>query len=449
VRIGTASGFLAALDGGSVPLRVVRAMRFRPPDDHRRPIVMFAGGSGISPFRSFLQSRAQHADAGETWLFLAARSTAEIPFRDELEQLARASGVQVRYALPREGREPRGIGDAIRAEATPLRRLLGDGAGACAYVCGRGGFAGAVTDALGELVGEERLAQLAADGRFEREVFTTYTVPHSGSPAAFDASAVALHNDAEHGLWVVIDGRVYDVSRFEALHPGGTKVLRGYAGTDATAVYRSLGHDADPSVDALRALYEIGVVRRLDLGAGWAVWIGDGGLEPISLRGLYRRWVSAMYLAVEMENAHRNDLSIRHRATTRGEAPDSVSPFKAELLGEIHPRFAGNYVRGLEAVLCELWEPTSGACSRHEDVRWMRRRLDAARNCAGLGTDVASIDAVNARDAALLREIKSGLRGGVRLFEQHERDVVRGAGDRLLETVRGLAGNLERWYAGG
>jgi sulfite reductase (NADPH) flavoprotein alpha-component len=420
-------------------------MRFRPPDDHRRAIVMFAGGSGIAPFRSFLQSRARHDDAGEAWLFVAARTSAEVPFRDELERLAADGGLRLRFALSREGPRPTRIGEAIDADAADLRRLLRE-SGASVYVCGRAGFAGTVTAALEELLGQDALAQLAADGRFEREVFTTYTVPHGSSPAAFDASEVALHNDDERGLWMVFDGRVYDVSGFEALHPGGTKALRGYAGMDASGVYRSVGHAADPSVGALRAMYEIGVVRRLDLGPEWAVCIGDAGLELIPLRRLYRDWVGAMYLAVEMQNAHRNDLSIRERATTRGEEPHAVSPFKAGLLAEIHPRFVANCVRGIEATLCELWAPTSGACSASEDVRWMERRLAELRDAEvdAAADDIASI---NARDALLLDELKAGLCDGVRLFERHERDVLRLAAGRLLATTRDQAGCLERWYA--
>jgi sulfite reductase alpha subunit-like flavoprotein len=438
-RTGTASGFLP--DATTVPARVIPAMRFRPPDDHRLAIVMFAGGSGIAPFRSFLRARARHPDAGENWLFVGARTRAEIPFQDELEQLAWDGRLQVRFALSRGQPEPRRIGDVIGAERDELRRLLG-AEGGSAYVCGRAGFAKAVTGALTEVVGD--LAQLAADGRFVREVFTTYTRPHHRAPASFDASEIALHNDERRGLWMVLDGRVYDVTAFQALHPGGTKSLRGYVGMDATAVYRSVGHAADPGVGSLRALYEIGVVRRLDLGAAWGVWVGDSGLQLIRVPQLYRRWVRALYLAVEMQNAHRNDLSIHDRPTIRGEQPHEVSPFKAELLAEIHPRFVANCVRGLEEALRELWGPTSGACSPTEDVRWMERRLEAMRQ----GADARrSSQAVNARDAELLREMKDILRAGVQLFERYERDVLRVAADRLLETTRDLAECLERWYA--
>ena len=75
----------------------------------------------------------------------------------------------------------------------------------------------------------------------------------------------------------------------------------------------------------------------------------------------------------------------------------------------------------------------------------MDERLDAMHR-PGVPAD-ASSQAVNARDAAFLREMKDILRAGVALFEEYERDVLDAAADRLLATARELAGCLERWYA--
>ena len=74
----------------------------------------------------------------------------------------------------------------------------------------------------------------------------------------------------------------------------------------------------------------------------------------------------------------------------------------------------------------------------------MERRLEAMRAVVGKRLPTG---AVNARDAQLLREMKNILRAGVRLFEQHERDVLSLAAGRLLDTARDLAECLERWYA--
>jgi predicted heme/steroid binding protein len=55
----------------------------------------------------------------------------------------------------------------------------------------------------------------------------------------FDESEVGLHNSAKD-LWVIIDGVVYDLSRFADLHPGGLFPLLEVAGKDATDAFYGL-----------------------------------------------------------------------------------------------------------------------------------------------------------------------------------------------------------------
>src|SRR6185436_13149147 len=89
LRNGTASSFVRRLVDGAapakagdgLPVRVVSAPRFRLPDDPTRPIVMIAGGGGISPFLSFISARAAHAaqpHPAPAWLFLSVRSAAHV-----------------------------------------------------------------------------------------------------------------------------------------------------------------------------------------------------------------------------------------------------------------------------------------------------------------------------------------------------------------------------------
>lgn len=47
---------------------------------------------------------------------------------------------------------------------------------------------------------------------------------------------VSKHNK-EGDAWVVIDGYVYDVSRFSEFHPGGKQVLLHHSGQDATDLF--------------------------------------------------------------------------------------------------------------------------------------------------------------------------------------------------------------------
>src|SRR5262249_39560061 len=83
--------------------------------------------------------------------------------------------------------------------------------------------------------------------------------PHPVNPTQLDASDVVLHNDDDAGWWLIIEGRVYDVTGFTHLHPGGAKIVRAYGGVDATRPYRAVSHHVDLEVDALLGLYEIGV----------------------------------------------------------------------------------------------------------------------------------------------------------------------------------------------
>ena len=54
---------------------------------------------------------------------------------------------------------------------------------------------------------------------------------------------VAKHN-TEKDLWMVIEGKVYDVSSFVDEHPGGVNTLTDNAGTDGSGEFDAVGHSA-------------------------------------------------------------------------------------------------------------------------------------------------------------------------------------------------------------
>ncbi|NXN26954.1 CYB5B protein, partial [Nycticryphes semicollaris] len=68
--------------------------------------------------------------------------------------------------------------------------------------------------------------------------------------------------------WLVIHGRVYDVTRFLEEHPGGEEVLLEQAGKDATESFEDVGHSTDAR-EMLKQYYigEIHPVR-----ASWLFW---------------------------------------------------------------------------------------------------------------------------------------------------------------------------------
>ncbi|KAL5467687.1 hypothetical protein EMCRGX_G031950 [Ephydatia muelleri] len=70
---------------------------------------------------------------------------------------------------------------------------------------------------------------------------------------------VKKHNSAK-SLWVVINGKVYDVTEFAASeHPGGDEVLLEHAGTDSTLDFEDVGHSHDAR--ELQKRYLIGTVK--------------------------------------------------------------------------------------------------------------------------------------------------------------------------------------------
>ncbi|MEL1265910.1 assimilatory sulfite reductase (NADPH) flavoprotein subunit [Pseudoxanthomonas putridarboris] len=71
---GAASGFLSALgEGDTAPVYIEANERFRVPADASRDILMVGPGTGVAPFRGFVQERAETGATGRNWLFFGAQ----------------------------------------------------------------------------------------------------------------------------------------------------------------------------------------------------------------------------------------------------------------------------------------------------------------------------------------------------------------------------------------
>eukprot|EP00736_Rhodelphis_marinus_P003726 Rmarinus@m.26832 len=60
----------------------------------------------------------------------------------------------------------------------------------------------------------------------------------------FTYAEVAKHNKSDD-LWIVVDGKVLDVTKFQEEHPGGEEVIQDLAGKDASTEFEDVGHSAD------------------------------------------------------------------------------------------------------------------------------------------------------------------------------------------------------------
>jgi cytochrome P450/NADPH-cytochrome P450 reductase len=154
---GTSSNFLDRTKPGAMVPGFIRppGLPFDVPDDPATPIIMIATGTGLSPFRGFLQERAAQGAAaplGPALLIYGCRlPDSDFIYEDEIRAFETAGIVEVVTAYSRvsDGTRTR-VQDAVRANAEKILELID--AGAITYVCGGAGtVAPALRDAFAEI----------------------------------------------------------------------------------------------------------------------------------------------------------------------------------------------------------------------------------------------------------------------------------------------------------
>ena len=181
---GAASSFLAGLaQDACARIFIEPNERFRLPADGTRDIIMIGPGTGVAPFRAFVQERQETAASGRNWLFFGNRHPAQ-DFLYQLEwQAALKSGALHRLdlAFSREGDAPKVyVHDRLRERGAEVCAWLQGGAHL--YVCGDSAhMAKDVHAALIEVVATHGnrsadeaaawLAELLQQGRYARDVY--------------------------------------------------------------------------------------------------------------------------------------------------------------------------------------------------------------------------------------------------------------------------------------
>ncbi len=137
-RLGVASTFLGVRTnpGDRLNVYVQKAHAFGPPSDPNTPIVMIGPGTGIAPFRAFLQERKATGAPGRNWLFFGhQRSDHDFFYKDELSSM-KAAGVLTRLSLAwsRDADQKFYVQDRMAEAGRDLWSWIADGAHI--YVCG-------------------------------------------------------------------------------------------------------------------------------------------------------------------------------------------------------------------------------------------------------------------------------------------------------------------------
>ncbi|KAH9208301.1 hypothetical protein DL95DRAFT_527505 [Leptodontidium sp. 2 PMI_412] len=296
LRHGVSSGYLnfdpsenhCMEDEETLIIGVSRPLNFQLPVSVTVPIAMFAGGSGIAPFRGFWQSRTQ-TGFGRNILFLGTQSREKLLYEDELRNYVRHDMLEVHTAFSRDRNglvydpvskdlvekemEPRYIDTTIIEQGQAVCNLVisksQGGLGGYIYICGSISVYETIISGIRQAIynnwastkesAENLLAVAFAERRFMLDIFMT------PQPISYNSPVISLAQLAQHTghkpksrMWLAVHGGVYDVTDFLPMHPGGTLIVRASAGLDATKTFDELAHTSNPEVSSLLSKYFIG-----------------------------------------------------------------------------------------------------------------------------------------------------------------------------------------------
>lgn len=184
LRAGVASWQLAQqlAPGDSVPVYIEPNPRFRLPQDTARDIIMIGPGTGVAPFRAFVQQRQVLQASGRNWLFFGARHRrTDFLYQLEWQRLQRQGALhELSVAFSRDQSERIYVQQRLLEQGRAVFEWLENGAHF--YVCGDGQrMAKDVHQALLQIIARhgglssERAAaylqQMQSDQRYQKDVY--------------------------------------------------------------------------------------------------------------------------------------------------------------------------------------------------------------------------------------------------------------------------------------
>lgn len=137
-RQGLASGHMGERSpvGSTLPIFLHANGNFRLPEDTSAPVIMVGPGTGLAPFRAFLEERQAKGEPGKNWLFFGdQRAKLDYLYQDQLEGMHK-DGVLTHLdtAFSRDQAKKIYVQDRMQEKAAQLYEWLEDGA--YFYVCG-------------------------------------------------------------------------------------------------------------------------------------------------------------------------------------------------------------------------------------------------------------------------------------------------------------------------
>ena len=183
VRSGVCSSYLAErADESGVPV-FISPSKFRMPEDGNVPMIMVGPGTGIAPFRAFLQERKALGARGKSWLFFGSqKERCDYFYREEFDQLQSEGYLtKMTCAFSRDQEHKIYVQHRMLENAADLWKWI-DSEGAHFFVCGDAKrMAKDVDAALNKIVQEqggmdpekasEYVEKMKAEKRYKRDVY--------------------------------------------------------------------------------------------------------------------------------------------------------------------------------------------------------------------------------------------------------------------------------------
>ena len=183
-RMGVASTYLADRRklGDKVRIYVKPNRHFRLPEDPQRPIIMIGAGTGVAPYRAFIEERVERGASGKSWLVFGERNyTFDFLYQLEWQEYLESGALgRIDVAFSRDQPEKIYVQHRLWEHRAEVLRWVEEGAHI--YLCGDEKGVGRDVDVMlariladaargDDEAGRAKLKELAKAGRYQRDVY--------------------------------------------------------------------------------------------------------------------------------------------------------------------------------------------------------------------------------------------------------------------------------------
>ena len=138
IRYGVASHFLCHLADENqtpIPIYIQPAAHFKLPEDNSKNLIMIGPGTGVAPYRAFLQERIYDKASGKHWLFFGERTSKhDFLYKNYLQELENQGKLRLTTAFSRDQESKEYVQHKLLENAEELWNWLSDGS--YLFLCG-------------------------------------------------------------------------------------------------------------------------------------------------------------------------------------------------------------------------------------------------------------------------------------------------------------------------